>query len=150
MTTLSETCAVLGPEYTATLLHSVTALAAAAQAKFGCAADTTELMSLNAVRDLVLGDVEMSTEEALTQLAEVPTFKAKLALRKNDAQARGMHAANMANMTRSERINYARQNPELASESNKSEQLSDSEFLRIAASLGPANRIAFARKHGRG
>jgi len=141
---------LLGGESVSVLIHATTNLAAAAQHKFGVAATTEELLEVQGLKELVLADRPLDVGECLDQLQSVKTYADKLVLRRNDSLARECHAENMRGLSRSERMNYARQHPELSATNNKSEQLSDAEFLQIAAGLSPAKRMAFAREHGRG
>ncbi|MEX5726674.1 hypothetical protein Ga0609869_000027 [Rhodovulum iodosum] len=130
--------------------QAVSAIGKAFEAQTSVAVQPESIVGLNAVRDYVLtgGEIELDLSAAITELQEDPKVSnALIAAQAKVAEANKI-ASDTANMSRTERMNYARANGLDKPRPDTTSSMTRNEHDAVLAGLSPIQRMNYARRHG--
>jgi hypothetical protein len=136
---------LLGPESVTVLVDSTNRLTHAASI-LGVEISTDEVLATEAVRLACVADMPLDLERALEQLREVPSVAAKLQEKANAALVVQGHTEKIAGMSRTQKMNYARQH-NLTGTQEEAPTIAKAEHLTILAGLSPGQKMSYARRH---
>ncbi|WP_416369685.1 hypothetical protein [Tritonibacter mobilis] len=130
--------------------QSISAIGKAFEAQTGVAVEPDAITGLSAVRDHVLsgGEVELDLASAMKELQDVPTVANKLIAAQVKVAEANRIAEDTKNMSRIERMNYARERGLDKPRQDTNDSLTMNEREALLSSLNPQRRIAVARQRG--
>lgn len=134
----------------ANFMKAVGSIGAAFAARTTIEVDPGVIANLPQVRDHVLsgGDVELDLFGALDTLKDEPTISNKLIAAEVKAADVSRIQSDTANMSRIERMNYARERGLDRPRVDAAESMTMSEHQAVLAGLSPQQRMNYARRHG--
>jgi hypothetical protein len=140
----------LDEEDRARFTQAVSAIGKAFEAQTSVAVGPESIVGLNAVRDHVLtgGLIELNIAAAIKELEEDPAVSnALIAAQVKVAEANKI-ASDTKNMSRTERMNYARANGLDKPRPDTTSSMTRNEHDAVLAGLSPIQRMNYARRHG--
>lgn len=148
--TLAEVVASMGEVDQANFTTAVAAVASSFSSTTGVEVDPAVVASLPAIRDHVLsgGEYALNLEEAMKQLADVPSVSNTLVARRVKAAEHAKIQADIAHMRPDQRMTYARQRGLDSPRPDVADSMTENERNALLAQLPPAARIAEARRRG--
>jgi hypothetical protein len=144
---LRKTIEILGPESVESLIIATSRLSALG-ASLNVELTTDEILQAEVVKLFSISGVEFSDERAIAELREIPSVAAKIAERENIEASSIALQQKLSKMSRTQRMNFARENPDLTAKQGDRSGNSTADERAILAGLNPGARIAMARKLG--
>jgi len=130
--------------------QAVSAIGKAFEAQTSVAVEPESIVGLSAVRDHVLtgGEIELDLSAAITELQEDPKVSNALIAAQVKVAEANQIASDTANMSRTERMNYARANGLDKPRPDTTSSMTRNEHDAVLAGLSPIQRMNYARRHG--
>ncbi|MFT5797168.1 MAG: hypothetical protein ACI84R_001225 [Candidatus Azotimanducaceae bacterium] len=144
---LNNIIKAIGPEAVAKLIETAAEVSVLASQSLGVKLTTSEITQVDSVKFAVIGDVPLNMNDALDQLRAVPSVATKIAAKKSVDEVAQGHTNSLDGLTRTQRMNYAREHG-LAGSASTEDGTSQIDHTRVLASLAPRNRLDYARRHG--
>lgn len=140
----------LSEEDRSNYLRAVSQVGIAFAARHSAEIDPVVIGALPQIRDHVLsgGEYPLHIEEAISALKDTPEVANKLISAEVEAAQIAKIEADIANMGPQQRMNYARERGLDRPRSDVTSTMTKNEHAVVLASLPPAGRIAYARRHG--
>ena len=110
--------------------------------------DPQVIAALPQVRDHVLSDMELDLAAALAALKEEPSISNRLIKAEVKAAEITKIQSDTANMSRTERMNYARERSLDRPRDDVASTMTMNEHATVLAGLSPQQRLNYARRHG--
>lgn len=140
----------LSDEDRANFMNAVGQIGSAFAARTTIEVDPQVIAALPQVRDHVLsgGDVELDLSAALDALKIEPAISNQLIAAEVKAAEVSKIQSDTANMSRTERMNYARERGLDRPRNDVASTMTMNEHQAVLASLSPQQRMNYARRHG--
>lgn len=140
----------LTDEDRARFTQSVSAIGKAFEAQTSVAVDPDSIVGLSAVRDHVLtgGEIELDLAAAIEELEAEPRIANKLIAAQVKVAEANKIASDTKNMTRQQRMNYARERGLDKPRPDTNSTMTRNEHDAVLAQLSPQQRLNYARRHG--
>lgn len=150
MSNIEELLPHLSDDDRANFMKAVGSIGAAFAARTTIEVDPGVIAALPQVRDHVLsgGDVELDLSAAIDALKEEPSISNKLIAAEVKAAEVSKIQADTANMSRADRLNYARERGLDRPRDDVASTMTMNEHQAVLASLSPQQRMNYARRHG--
>lgn len=134
----------------ANFMRAVGQIGSAFAARTTIEVDPQVIAALPQVRDHVLsgGDVELDLSAALDALKDEPSISNQLIAAEVKAAEVSKIQSDTANMSRTEKMNYARERGLDRPRSDVASTMTMNEHQAVLASLSPQQRMNYARRHG--
>lgn len=131
-------------------LKAVASIGAAFAARTTIEVDPQVIAELQQVRDHVLtgGDIELDLPAALEALKAEPSIANQLIAAEVKAAEVSKIQSDTANMSRADKINYARERGLDRPREDVSSTMTMNEHAAVLANLSPIQRMNYARRHG--
>ncbi len=149
-TNINDLLPYLNTEDNANYLRAVEDIGSAFLVKTKIEVDPEKIANLPAVRDHVLssGAIELDIEAAISSLKNEPSISNQLIAAEVEAAEISQIRSDTATMSRADRLSYARERGLTKSRADIADNMTLNEHLAVLQSLGPQQRIAYARRHG--
>jgi hypothetical protein len=140
----------LSDEDRANHLRAIGDIGSAFAARTTIEVDPTKIANLPTVREHVLsgGAIALDIEAAISSLKNEPSISNALIAAEVEVAEISKIQSETANMSRQARMVYARERGLDRPRSDVSGNMTLSEHLSVLQSLGPTQRISYARRHG--
>lgn len=140
----------LNSDDNANFIKAVEAVSSAFSARTTIEVDPEKIANLPAVRDHVLsgGEITLDIEAAISSLKNEPSISNALIAAEVEAAEISKIQSDTADMSRADRLSYARERGLTKSRADIADNMTLSEHLAVLQGLGPQQRIAYARRHG--
>ena len=129
-------------------MRAVGQIGAAFAARTTIEVDPQVIAALPQVRDHVLSDMELDLAAALAALKEEPSISNRLIKAEVKAAEITKIQSDTANMSRTERMNYARERSLDRPRDDVASTMTMNEHATVLAGLSPQQRLNYARRHG--
>ena len=148
MSNIEELLPHLSDDDRTNFMRAVGQIGAAFAARTTIEVDPQVIAALPQVRDHVLSDMELDLAAALAALKEEPSISNRLIKAEVKAAEITKIQSDTANMSRTERMNYARERSLDRPRDDVASTMTMNEHAPVLAGLSPQQRLNYARRHG--